>query len=63
MISIEEKLPQETFLKWEDWKMEARKARRNVNIEEFVKNFSEKVKKRKKMSVLLKEMPNLNWKS
>ena len=52
MISIEEKLPQETFLKWEDWKMEARKARRNVNIEEFVKFFSEKVKKEENVSFI-----------
>ena len=52
MISIEEKLPQETFLKWEDWKMEARRSRRRVNIEEFVKFFSEKVKKEENVSFI-----------
>ena len=32
--------------------MEARKARRNVNIEEFVKFFSEKVKKEENVSFI-----------
>ena len=45
MINIEEKLPQETFLKWEDRKMEMKKSRRNVSIEEFIQFFGEKVKK------------------
>ena len=45
MINIEEKLPQETFLKWEDRKMEIKKSRRNVSIEEFIQFFAEKVKK------------------
>ena len=45
MINIEEKLPQETFLKWEDRKMDLKKANKNVSIEEFIQFFSEKVKK------------------
>ena len=45
MINIEEKLPQETFLKFEDRKMEIKKSRRNVSIEEFIQFFAEKVKK------------------
>ena len=45
MIHIEEKLPQETFLKWEDRKLEVKKSRRNVSIEEFIQFFAEKVKK------------------
>ena len=45
MINIEEKLPQETFLKWEDRKMDLKKSNKNVSIEEFIQFFSEKVKK------------------
>ena len=45
MINIEEKLPQETFLKWEDRKMDLKKANKNVSIEEFIQFFAEKVKK------------------
>ena len=36
MINIEEKLPQETFLKWEDRKMDLKKANKNVSIEKFI---------------------------
>ena len=45
MISIEEKLPQETFLKWEDEKSEMRKKKESITIDSFVTFFTEKIRK------------------
>ena len=52
MINIEEKLPQETFLKWEDRKMDLKKANKNVSIEEFIQFFAEKVKKEENVHLI-----------
>ena len=45
IISIEEKLPQETFLKWEDEKAEMRKRKEPITIDSFVTFFTEKIRK------------------
>ena len=52
MISIEEKLPQETFLKWRDRKMDLKKANKNVSIEEFIQFFAENVKKEENVNFI-----------
>lgn len=52
MISIEEKLPQETFLKWEDKKSELRKANNRVTIDAFIKFFSEKVRREENVNFI-----------
>ena len=48
MIHIEENLPQETFLEWEDRKMEVKKSRKML-ASRSSSNFSPKRLKRKKM--------------
>ena len=45
MISIEEKLPHETFMKWEDKKSELKKEGQKVTIDAFLNFFTERVRR------------------
>ena len=45
MISIEEKLPHDTFLKWEDYKSELKSNKKNVTLNDFTIFFGEKIRK------------------
>ena len=45
MISIEGKLPHDTFLKWEDYKSELKSKKENVTLNAFTTFFGEKIRK------------------
>ena len=45
MISIEEKLPHDTFLKWEDYKSELKTNKKKVTLDAFTTFFGEKIRK------------------
>ena len=50
MISIEEKLPHETFMKWEDKKAEMRNDRQKITIDAFLTFFTERVRREENAS-------------
>ena len=52
MLSVEEKLDRQSSLKWQDRKMELKKYDEPVTIDEFIKFFTEKVRKEENVNLV-----------
>ena len=52
MIFIEEILPHDTFLKWEDYKSELKKNKKKVTLDAFTILFGEKITKEENANLL-----------